>query len=402
MMVYFAKLLPFILTVAAQAATVSLPRPIFNQNRDFYFLANAEAQTFDRLPIPAYILSRALESSSLEHEKIQTELDLLFKENGRVLKAVRNLFPDISTLLPRLSLDLILDDYSSFKNTNPYLFRSFHLRKSTVYPRSMISLDTSGRTRSYWGPLLAHEIVHAMLEDSGLPIWVEEMLAQLVEAEAAGADPQTRIKTLQSVEFFPALFESRRPLRSTESYALLFLFGRYLKNNFGGWRGLRSLVNESCGGILNSLNEWDVDEVLCRLQKSGAIADPLVAERATRKGLLRHFYSALILNTKSERSKGLFFHPNWNGFLQLPRARKAEPLILKPSQAIRVDGEYIALMWSHLSHGLELYRYIKYNSQYRVFEKSDPDFLKDLNELYPDARGIEETYLILNTTDKTL
>ncbi len=370
-----------------------LQRPVFNQNRVFYFLAPTEVFSFGTSE-PSYIVTEALKTSQLDVLQVEKELKTLLTTNGRVFRALKNLFPDIESRVSKLSADIILDEYKS------HIFRSFYLRPSQYNERAIISLDTSARTRSYWGPLLAHEYVHALLAESGLPAWAEEMLAQLIEAEAAGTDPVSRLETLRTSNALPALFEQKRPLQDTQTYALTYLFGRYLKDNFGDWLGLQSLVFGSCGGSLNSKQEWSEQELFCRLQteykKNNPQFDAVFVDKMDREGLLRHFYSSLILNTYTSSSQGLYYLAGWPGFNL--SAQKVQIPKLNPSQALVVSNiETIGF-----NPKLEAYRYIQVGGRFRIIEKSHPDFLKKLEELYPKIQNARESYLILNATSTTI
>src|SRR5262249_15783688 len=153
--------------------------------------------------------------------------------------------------------------------------------------------------------------------------WWEEALAQQLEARVGGAQPELSTKHLAESGRIPGLFDLSRPIRGHESYALTYLFAKYIRQEFGGWETLRPMAfpkddgNRCVHDFEDSASEKFFSGLICqaRTERQGALAAPAM-EKLTPAGVLRYFYTALSMNNPNHSA---YWIAGWQGLRKLPR-----------------------------------------------------------------------------------
>jgi hypothetical protein len=267
---------------------------------------------------------------------------------------------------------------------------------------------------AYWLPSLAHEFTHALLADQGVESWWEEGIAQMIEAEAGGRQPEITVRSLELANHLPtpSLLETARPLHNREQYAISYLFARYIYANCGEWKALRVLTGTDSSypagrkgdlaALAKHLAGWVETE--SKTNHSALTKEILLPpEKMTRNGLLRFFYMSLILNSPSYPRYQI---PGWRGHLQLRQAKLSALPRMKMAggQAaiftLDARAENAATLRSlneSLDAKLEVYLVqIDANGDFKIFPREKINF--ELLRSSPDR----QVMMIFNPTDRDI
>jgi len=122
---------------------------------------------------------------------------------------------------------------SQFEETAP--FNAFFAPPQGALKKSTLYLNCNPISKSFWLSSLSHEFVHFQYYSSQIQVenWFEEMIAQLIEREIPGQSISLSIDKLRGTRLENLnVFDTHRPLNSTESYVLSYLFGEFLVENY--------------------------------------------------------------------------------------------------------------------------------------------------------------------------
>jgi hypothetical protein len=373
--------LGFFLEIPSQGSeftTSLISHPIFTQSRKFELTPPDLVVTIpiQTASIKVQAFTKALEKCKLTPQQIQGELNLILDPQSAIWDRLNRLIPESFNRTEELHLTLLIDDFSNFAGSVPE-FTSYYLPENPA----VIGLDCRSLQHFYWMPSISHELVHALLNGRNVESGWEEGLAQVMENDAGGVQPELSLKHLESSSsVLPVLLETRRPLPSHESYAINYLFTRYIKSKFGDWPALRGMT-----GLTDSTTscEYNLDfltQAACKLaltlMSPGLFPLPdagrLPLEKATRNGLLRYFYVALGMNNSSSPHYSI---PGWEGFSKLPL--QAQDQVLEPGQAAFFQDESDL---KQVNSSLEVYQIqIDPESRFRILRTSsiEPDEISD-------------------------
>lgn len=317
-------------------------RPIITKDRQFLIqapqtvteVAVAESQ------IKIFVFNKALVSCGNSLSILQAQLAELLRQDSTLWLGLDSLFPNSYQQVKKQNIQILIDDFSDFGTDSP-VFASYYLRK----PIKAIGLDCSAHAQTYWLPSLAHELTHVLLADRGAESWWEEGLAQLNERHVGGLQPELSLRSIERALSVLSFRDLRRPLQSKQSYALSFLFARYVHTVFGGWPTLR--------GMIEPVRDKDY---LQGIAENGARAmrglnTILPSDKLTKAGLMRFFYMALGMKDSQDPRYKI---PGWSGFESLPTGIPI--LALFPGQASLLSGSQEFNLTALLSKGYELYR----------------------------------------------
>lgn len=191
--------------------------------------------------IPLFISQRALTACSKSSEELAAEIQRLTNGTGKVMSTLRKAFDDFPFLDSDLDVIVVIDHLGSTIEKS----RSFYLRDYPEKHHGRVVLDCQDSTRREWAALLAHEFTHVALERTygQGESWLEEMIAQLLEVDAGGTQPERNLRVLEGLPIWPALSVEKpgEKILSPAVYAHSYLFGKYLLRNQGGWKFLKSL-----------------------------------------------------------------------------------------------------------------------------------------------------------------
>jgi hypothetical protein len=369
---WFVLLHPEHATASAERA-----RPVFTEDRKFIVNEREAATEIDVGidGIKVSVFDRAVTERKLDLRAIQQELREALQPRSPLWKVLNLLFPsDSRERFRKTGIPILIDDFSQFSSRRP-IFASYFLRE----PIRVIGLDSSELARAYWLPSLAHEITHALLVEMNLESWWEEALAQLIERQVGGMQPELTLKTLGEDGPLPFLLDAARPLALRKNYALSFLFAKYLSAVGGGWQGLRIASRLDGADLASPRGRMDASsdtltELSRRLRHSqeqelrrsgpdsaephelpgtaGSLNSPLLSsDKLTREGLLRFFIMALVINHPRYARYRI---PDWNGVLN--SERNLEGLSLEPGQFVLSK---LNALPTNLSDEVEVYRLLQ-------------------------------------------
>jgi hypothetical protein len=313
--VFFGALAAALLGLSAleaQAETL-LPYATFTKDRQFAVLAPRKATPIrGDYPVEVFAYDEALAQCDLTPAQIEGAFAKIFRQDGKLERSLKKLFPEPLAELPKQKRIVLLDAFGPKR----HIFRSFFIRdigeadKSAQGPVQLIGLDCSIFVRSDWASLLGHELTHALLTRLNLPSWFDETLAQLIEVEAGGKVPEFTLDAFSQSDKLPPLLDERRPLQGDGSYALTYLFGKYLISRWGGWTTLQAMLGQAHEAS-EQQDFWTRAAALAQKSLSQRKFPKALVERATAKGLIRFFAAALVLHSNSEP---FYQIPGWRGW----------------------------------------------------------------------------------------
>lgn len=366
--------------------------------------------------IRTFVFQDALSNSGITEKTLSNELSSLLAPNSQLWKALDQLFPNSRNRILRLAsanekpLTIMIDDFTG-KRDERAPFASYFLRE----PFQAIGLDISDFSIAYWLPSLAHEFTHALLADQGIESWWEEGLAQMIEAEAGGRQPEMTVRSFELADHLPLqnLLETARPLHKREQYAISYLFASYLHSKCGGWAALRAMTGaqtdrpanraSDLSALAKRLASWVESESKSNQAAAAVKAIQLTPEKITRNGLLRFFYMSLILNTPSYPRYQI---PSWGGRLQIRTARFAtlpiKKMVAGQASIFEVDARTeneatLRSLGEALDSKLEVYLVqIDKNGDFRIFPREK--LTLNLLQASPDR----QVMMIFNPTDREI
>ena len=369
-------LLGCILCSKVARADLTFPRPIFTQDRKFQILAPARViKVAAQIPFPVFAFEDSLSQCPLNMAQVSTQLERSFTKGSRLEQALSLLDPQFLDALSHLKVTIVLDDFGGRNE----IFRSFYLPNQPEKGDGIIALDCSQQTQEQWESILAHEIVHVLSQDRGLESWFEEGLAQLIEVQSGGNKPWRSAASVKKLNLIPNVFETQRPLPSTESYGLAFLFVKYLESNWGGWPLLSALYHSDYSPV--EPKEGKFLELLTSFARKfldQAQYDSHLTAKMTPKGIFQNFVMALMLHRLGHPFYSL---PDWPGFSSEP-ASNLPPYPLEKGQWIRIKPDLN--LEKMINSGLEGYRVQANLKDFDIQKWSDPSkFLKEtvINEM---------------------
>lgn len=251
------------------ASETSLPRYGINSDRKFVLRDSSHpAQTLlEHGVVDLFVYQEALTSCPTDWDWLNREVRRVFQSQSNVVRALRNLVPDPLAAFHALNIKVVIDDLGDSRTQ----FRSFYYPDATSQGLGLIVLDCHSLDSKNFGPTLAHEIAHALLNDKNLESWFDEGIAQSIEVEAGGRIPIDQSSAaLRNLSVVPSLFENHL-LSSHATYGLTFLFVQYLKRNFGGWPMLQAMsaigtrrIDSACESEANFYHR-----IVCRAEQQG-------------------------------------------------------------------------------------------------------------------------------------
>jgi hypothetical protein len=294
-----------------------------------------------------------LERCKLKPEAAHAIIESMLEPKSKLWTALDPVIDSAQARVREMPLTIAIDDFTSFAGPKP-AFTSYFVHGAQG---PIIGLDCSSRARrEYWHASLAHELVHALFDGQDTQSWWEEGIAQLVEREAGGVQPELDLRYLEDARTLPGLLVTRRPLPDRLSYAMSYLFASYVRASFGGWEILKAMNRpvDDCAG-----SAAFISRLSCRGWR--ALTDPFIAQRfadsvlrpdkMTPAGLLRYFYVALTLDDPIEPKYRI---PGWNGFKAMPYGSLEQRL--KPGQATVLRSEQALEALDQVDRDLEVYR----------------------------------------------
>jgi hypothetical protein len=299
-----AKLTSLVLTTALalllthEAGAVLLPRPQFNSERDFSVGASEDAtwlSEFGPTSTARYAMyDQAARDCGLNAMQVRKKLDDLLASSGEIASALSKVFDWPLARLQQAQATIIIDSFSP----GQHVFRMFYLRQYEALGTSGPAIVLDCLHQEEWASMLAHEITHVLLESSNIPSWLDEAAAQLMESDAGGSFPERSLAQLQHLKVVPRVYETERPLKSSASYAINYLVGRFLVGQFGGFETLRAMLLDSSP---SHISDASVETLMERGQKNLAQRGlDTLAARLTPHGFLRFLAVATSLRDSTE------------------------------------------------------------------------------------------------------
>lgn len=337
----FFLMTPVLFATPGFAATEIL-RPVFTKERQFLVqeAQPAEEIVLSETNIKVLIFKKAQSSCGISTANLQRKMQEMLSPSSSLWKKLDPLFPNSFRMVESQRLQILIDNFSDFGSENP-IFASYFLRR----PLEVIGLDCSARAQAYWLPSLAHEITHALLADRNVESWFEEGLAQLIETQAGGQQPELTLNSLAAKA--PAVLsvrEQRRPLPDRQSYAMSFLFTNYLHAAFGGWAVLREMIT-------SAQSQSSLDGLIAQAAPVVPRGTLLGPDKMTRAGLLRYFYMSLVMNNSEDKRYKI---PGWEGFRQAPRSEVST--LIRDQAAYREGPQSPEFLSKMVAKGYEVYR----------------------------------------------
>jgi hypothetical protein len=337
--------------IAIAQDSVRYSRPVFASDRSVRVSDPEPVLPLVELDSPfsdIAIFEAAAHSCGLDLALAARSLETLLLPESKVWSALSNVFDTPIEQLRTHPARLLLDDFGE----RPRGYRSFFLRAQKPSAPPAIVLDC--RRPEGWEPALAHEIVHALLVGTDVPSWLDEMVAQLVETEAGGTAPEKSLDRLGTLAVLPVVFQTHRPLPSSESYAVNALLGRYVFARHG-WTGVREMLNGK-------------SHMPGARSERGLLRNFAVAASLRQKDVVA--YEIPGLERRTEPPTGL---PEWSSVLG----------VLASSQILRLSATSSSAI---ARSGLEAYRVVSWEYGFKIFPltRKEP---KDLDGQLADLRA---------------
>jgi hypothetical protein len=416
--------LAFAFIASASARAVLIPHVIFTEDRSFKLLAPEEAVKLSgKIPLPVWLNRSASDGCALSPEKAASEMEGIFSPGQTLEASLSNLFEDPFSHFPK-NVMIVIDHFR-----RPDIFNSFFVRAvplSNGRVTNIIGLDCSIFAQGYWAASLAHELTHAMLaERSSVEVesWLEEGLAQLTESSAGGVQPVVAaVKFARLDGPLPSLIETARPLKSSENYAMAFLFAEYIQGDWGGWKTLRAMagLSESFPRHLFQSCDHEAAEnflngAVCRARVSleerrgqnrdgmlrADAVDPELLDRTTRAGLLRFFAAAMALHLNDQSYYSI---PGWNGWRSpYERGLRQSSGFLAPGefQLLAIPSNSNAVLNITPSSGLEAYSIQESRGLFKITAQNPTDLRFEGLARVTSSQEAHEFILVVNTGMQT-
>jgi hypothetical protein len=293
------------------------PSPYLNADRTIQVVAPRAVETVvaSDPSITVYVFRDAKTSCELDGGRLNSTFQELLKLESKVYQTLENLFEYPYASAQALGLTILIDDFGSNRKN----FNSMYLPALPGHQGPVILLDCSIAAQVFWQSSVTHELTHALLHSENIDSWFEEGLAQLMEKDAGGVQPDREMELFRQTTLVPTLLEQRRPFPMGANYAITYLFLKYLKANFGDWpllkamTGLSSVSTAADSTCRNKKTFYE--HAVCLGQEFLMNDSPLssLAEKMTPQGIFRFFSVAMTLN---ESSFPLYSIPDWKGFME--------------------------------------------------------------------------------------
>jgi len=331
-------------------------RPAFSRERQFVVLPAQPAKRLNlSSPAEAFLFDEAAVACSLNSRDVQFQLSQIFNKNeSGVLGSLQKFFGEFSESKFQ-NLRVIVDSFGAASND----FRSLYLRPQQNMPAT-ISVDCNVHSRRVWAGTMAHELVHHFNRDQNLSVWVDEMLAQVLEVDNSLEFPEPRIQKLTRNPVTASFFTDEPTLHSSEQYASNLLFGLYLRQLFG------TNVFKEFRSSVRSLDDLS-DRLIAYAEQKGEFH--WLRGYLTPRSLIRHFHLALSLNAPILNGGSVFIMPRWQGFQKNTELSQGS-VRLEPGSSVRLSSS-LALKLPSLPVGVEVYRILKNGMKFKILKSSE-------------------------------
>jgi hypothetical protein len=294
-----------------------IDRPIFTPERSFVIEAPQSAQELadSAMPLRMFVFNQALKSCALNTSELEAMFTKFLSDESLLWTSLDKIFQNSLGKAKFKHITILIDDFSSFAGNHPE-YASYFIHDNSG---PIIGLDCSSSVaESYWLPSLAHEFTHALLDGDGVESWWEEGIAQLMENDIGGEQPNLSLKHLERAKTLPLLRDIERPLPRHENYAISYLFVNYIRHMFNDWLTLSAMTLPSTQSECESQTDF-VSKIACRGLKNLTLSmdktDILASSQMTPKLILDHFWIALTLNDLTNAELQI---NEWKGFDSLP------------------------------------------------------------------------------------
>jgi len=367
------------------AAAVGL---LLSSSFSFSAPENRAVVLLDRTPVYSVSVFSDLGKNCVFEERTAREAMARFlRPDSALLRELDLLIPGAFHKLKSANLHILIDDTKKRDSRHSAYFLGDYPKKN----ENAIILGCDLVSQSYWEKSLAHELVHLFLKQHKVPIWLNEGLAQLIEYNLGGIQPELRLKKFQDSALSPGLVDETGLFKDKNSYALSYLFVSYLFDNFGGWN-LFIHILENADDRCRSEIYWENFACLGQsyLAKKGKLA---LEKRFTEKGLLRFFFIALSLN----HPRHSYYHVSkWDGFSG--SLTEAVPGLLKlgPAQSIRLSSEsFLKRKLGRKPDDLEIYRIVADDLRFQIFPLAQS---KDALLVFKSDRITKDFFVVMNVS----
>ena len=219
----------------------SIPSLFFSPNREFSITTSRPAQRLrtDDPRFTAYQYQSSIAPCGLSPEQSSQRLASALGTGGIVAAILDPVAPEWRDRLVQNRVLVVVDDFGD----NREVFSSFYARAAGPETLRILALDCARENRREWAALLVHEMVHALLDGAHYPAWIEEGLAQVLEAQAGGSHPERSLSAnTEELRLDRFTLERRAPLRSSAAYARSYLAARQLFEARGRFDWVRRLI----------------------------------------------------------------------------------------------------------------------------------------------------------------
>ncbi len=277
----------------------------------------------------------------------------------------------------------------------------FHLYN---YPRDgmhAILLNCQLSESTFIWQTLHHEFTHLILAKYNPPHWLNEGVAMLVESLIDSPIVKERLTLFSRENEIPPLFTDEFSFFG-DSYALSYLFSRYLFEQFGHAETLVEMIQNSAKTISTDEDRYS-KEYFFNLMQS---AQQSLVHRNYSHGrylnpqhFLTFFAIALVLNTPKEK---LYSIPKWQGFASHPKTSVNSKTTLYPGQILRFHPRVIERHRFSENHDLSIVRVLKRNDEtFLVYQGNEVYFNAEDNPEISNYEEfiIDELILVNNSPD---
>ncbi|MFS4460155.1 hypothetical protein [Bdellovibrio sp. HCB2-146] len=300
-----------------------LPRPYFDEGGVFRL---GQPQEVLSLPLSdslrVFAFSEALPHCAEPIQKLDGYLsEFVVRPESYVRKALSKFVANVSD-----SSFTNVRIFFDFFGTRSKMYRSFY-----VHPRELvdasISLDCSRLSKYALPVLVGHELIHHLNHDRDLSPWIDEMMAQQVEAEIAEGPLFDLHENISHDSQVLSFFAREMPFKNSKEYAINSLFGSFVSSRYGA-AVFRAIPNGT-----------------------QSLGDFAVVLKTEPRLLIRQF--VLSLNSGFEI-------PGWGGFAKSALIEKPGTYHLESGGFLRIDSKWSSNFVQPIStSSLEVYRVLK-------------------------------------------
>ncbi len=377
-----ALIIPFASGLCLADGIPLFPRPYVDHDRTFSIGKPSEIFSVEaNSSFNVAIFKSAQKSCSVNLDKLNDTFTKLLSQDSTIFSTLDQLIDHSYETANKLSLNILIEDLGEGRKE----FSSIYLPRVKGVNGPVIVLDCAVASQMFWQSSLAHELTHALLHRYNVDSWFDEGVAQMMETQAGGIQPEYRISQFSSARENPTLLELRHPFPSGDAYAFSYLFFKYLHAQFGGWGTLQAMVGLDGNDSPCDWNPEFFKKSLCHAQRYLRDTTDLsqLAEKMTPKGILRFFSVAM---TMANEDVPIYSIPGWNGYSQPLKQKK-----VKPYSFVGIKNRP-----SHpLDPRLETYVILKSGIDFQIkpLAESEAEGAKDL---------FNKTLLIINPTSQEI